>query len=64
MVNVAQDAMLGDGGGETVLQPRTHDDHVLGDRGTSSGCSPLTRGALTLQNVLLPAALLLDGARK
>lgn len=56
--------MLSDGGGETVLRPRTHDDHVLGDRGTSSGRSPLTRGALTLQNVLLPAALLLDGARK
>lgn len=56
--------MLGDGGGETVLQPRTRDDHVLGDRGTSSGCSPFTRGTLTLQNVPLPAALLLDGARK
>lgn len=56
--------MLSDGGGETVLQTRTHDNHVLGDRDTSSGRSPFTRGALTLQNVLLPAVLLLDGARR
>lgn len=56
--------MLSDGGGEPVLQPCTHDNHVLGDRDTNSDHSPFTQGALTLQNVLLPAAPLLDGARK